>query len=77
MISHSGTGSLPPRLISCASMSLLSLPTQSSSLACTVSMLNHLSTNTWCALYVRMGAQCIIYMQGQTNCILKVTNICR
>ena len=65
------SGSLPPHLISSALMSLHLLLTQSSSLACTVNMLNHLSTNTWCTLYTHTGVQCAIYVLGHNNCIPK------
>ena len=71
IIATVGTGSFPPRLINCASMSLYLLPTQSPFLTCTVNMLNHPSTNTWYALYTRTGAQHIFYVQSHCNCIPK------
>lgn len=75
-ISHSGTGCLPPHLISYASMSLHSLPTHLSSPACTVNKSNHLSTNTWCTLHT-CAVQHVIYVWGHSNCIPKAlqTNI--
>ena len=59
------------RLITSALMSLHSLPTQSSSPACTVNMLNCLSTSTSCAVYMHVGDQHVIYMQNHNNCIPK------